>query len=197
MGQPLTYQGTSFTLIQRVKNRLDDESWEEFTQWYEPYIKSLLNRLNVPSQQVEDLCQDILLSLWKGMDQFEYNPDHCKFRSYLFAVTKNKVYTYFKSLKSKVKEIDLGEKDFASEASEIDLVIEKEWQIYVGKKAFERVQEQFKPHILEIYLAFQKGESPAKLADKFDVAENTIYVYNKRVKEAMTRAVILLTHELE
>lgn len=188
---------TNITLIERVKNRLDQDSWEEFTTTYEPYIQAILRRSGLANQQVDDVTQDILLSLWKGMDNFEYDPDQCKFRTWLFTVCKNKLFTHFKANQKNKANVSLQvDQDLATE-SELDGMIEKEWQIYIGKKAFEKVKILFKPHIIESYLAFQNGDTPLDISKKHKIAENTVYVYNKRVKEAMSREIILLIHELE
>ena len=70
-----TYQATRMTLIQRVKNNLDETSWEDFTETYTPYIMAILHRSGIPHNQVEDLCQDILLKIWKSIGNFDYNPE--------------------------------------------------------------------------------------------------------------------------
>ena len=47
------------------------------------------------------------------------------------------------------------------------------------------------------YTEFQKGRDVAEIAKEIGVQENTIYVYHRRVKQAMTREILLLVKELD
>lgn len=189
-------QATRVTLIQRLKNRLDDKSWEEFHTWYSPYIMAILNRSGVPNQQVEDLTQDILLSVWKNMETFEYKPQECRFRSWLSRVCRNKVANFFQSKKRKMNEPG-EEMPIIPDEAEIDEIIEREWKLYVSAKAFEAVEQRFDEKTMKSYYLTAEGKPTATIAEELDIAESSVYVYNKRVKHALSREIALLRQDLE
>lgn len=188
---------TRLTLIQRVKNRLDEKSWEEFARWYEPYIKAIAYKSGVPLPHIDDLCQDILLRVWKSIENFEYDPEKCKFRSWLTVVSRNQIYTFFGREKKKQNDVEINEELLAPEEAELDEIIEKEWQNHIVKLALEKVRETFSDKVVDIYLAFQNGTTVDLVAKEFDVSESSVYVYNKRVKAAVTREIVLLVNDLE
>lgn len=188
---------TRMTLIQRVKNRLDDKSWEEFARWYEPYIKAIAYKTGVPLPHIDDLCQDILLRVWKSIENFEYNPEKCKFRTWLTTVSRNQIYTFFGREKKKQNDVEVNEEILGPEEAELDEIIEKEWQTYIVKLAIEKVRESFSDKVVDIYLAFQNGQTVDAIAQKYEVSESSVYVYNKRVKAVVTREIVLLVNDLE
>ena len=63
---------TQQTLIQRAQNPDDASAWDDFVKYYETFIKMVLNKSNVPFSDVDDLVQDILLKVWKGLPGYEY-----------------------------------------------------------------------------------------------------------------------------
>lgn len=190
-------QVTRMTLIQRVKDRMDQQSWEEFTKFYSPYIMGILNKAGIEYEYVEDLCQDILLRIWKSIENFEYDPDKCKFRTWLGTVCRNCIYNFYERVKKKHNNVDMDESYLPPGEADINEIIENEWQIYIAKKAFEKVSNSFNEKALKSYTEFQKGKDVETIAKEIDVAENTIYVYHRRVKQAMTREILLLVKELE
>ena len=188
---------TRMTLIQRVKNRLDNNSWEEFTRWYEPYIKAIAHKSGVPLPHIDDICQEILLRVWKSIENFEYDPSKCKFRSWLTTVSRNRIYTFFNQEKKKQNDVEVNEEILGPEDAELDEIIEKEWQAYIVQLALDKVSESFSDKVVNIYKDFQSGKTVDVIAKEYDVSESSVYVYNKRVKGAMTREIVLLVNDLE
>ncbi|WDE97115.1 sigma-70 family RNA polymerase sigma factor [Lentisphaera profundi] len=193
----MNYESTRVTLIQRIKNRLDENSWEEFTRWYSPYIMAILNRSGVPLHQVEDLNQDILLSIWKSIENFEYKPSECTFRTWLSTISRNKIYDFFARQKTKSNYESSTVIPTTLEKSEIDIIIEREWRLYIAGKAFEKVSQQFNEKAIQAYREFQSGKDVPDISQKLEISESSVYVYNKRVKDAMSREIILLSRDLE
>lgn len=188
---------TRMTLIQKVKNRLDNNSWEEFARWYEPYIKAIAHKSGVPLPHIDDICQDILLRVWKNIENFEYDPSKCKFRSWLTTVSRNRIYTFFNKENKKQNDVEINEEIVGPEEAELDEIIEKEWQAYIVNMALEKVRDSFSGKVVDIYVAFQEEKTVDVIAKEFGVSESSVYVYNKRVKAAMTREIVLLVNDLE
>ena len=191
----MSFQSTRITLIQRIKNRVDETSWEEFTHWYSPYIMAILRRSGIPHSQLEDLKQDILISIWKSIEKFEYDPTKCSFRTWLSTISRNKIYDFFARQKTK-NNYESKLQDSPLDKAEIDQIIEREWRLYIAGKAFERVSQQFNNKAIEAYRNFQSGKGVDLVAQELNISESSVYVYNKRVKDAMSREIIGLTRDL-
>lgn len=65
-----SYQ-TRHSLLKRAATLDDDQAWEEFEQRYRRFILHILNKLNVISDDIEDLTQQILVVLTKDLRDYD------------------------------------------------------------------------------------------------------------------------------
>lgn len=187
---------TRATMISKIQNKHDDSAWEEFTLWYSPYIYAIVHKSAVDKIFVEDLVQDILLSVWKSIGNFEYNPEKSMFRTWLGRVCRNKIIDFLRTSKTHKHQHETLDEELRLIDSDLEESVEREWRIYIAQKAFEAIKEQFSEKVFECYELFQKGHSAEEIALKLEITEKSIYVYNKRVKDAMRRQVVILTQLL-
>ena len=54
-------------------------------------------KLGVFQDEVEDLTQKVLITLWEKLPSFEYQPGKCKFRTWMNTVIRNVVLTHFRA----------------------------------------------------------------------------------------------------
>ena len=171
---------TSATLLCRVKNQYDEESWEEFVEAYNPYIYSLCGKLGVKLQDRDDVVQKTLLGLWKKLPEFEYDPDYSRFRTWLSKVIRFQVYAYFsKSNSEQNKKNKLLELEEENTPNALHEVIENEWKVFISNKAWDNIKEDFTEKTQTLFLMRSKGDSPQKVADTIGIEVSTVYVHKK------------------
>ena len=61
----------------------EEDAWKDLTDLYRPLIIGWLNRQGVPVADLEDLSQEILLSVVKHLPSFEHSGNRGAFRSWL------------------------------------------------------------------------------------------------------------------
>jgi len=174
---------------------MDDRSWDEFSSTYSPYICAILYKSGVNDSTIDDLKQNIMVKIWKSIENFEYNPDKCKFRTWLSTVCRNVIYNHFRDRKVSVPYLEDTSAD--AKDAEIDAMMEQEWKIYIASKALENVTDRLGEATMKSYRLFYEGMKAPEIAKELNIQENTVYVHCKRVKEAMAREIILLTNDLE
>lgn len=191
---------TRQTLIERVRNRQDERSWEEFDETYRGYIIGIVRKMNFDYHENEDLVQMILLKLWKSMDQFDYRPDECRFRSWVAIISKNAIKDYLSAKKNKLQSKgDPQENNLEIEdhrMDKIDELVFDEWKEFVSRKAWDVVQNKFSEKVQTCFLKFSKGLSAEEIAKEMQLDTNTIYVYKKRVETVLKTEIIKLNREL-
>ena len=64
---------TRQTLLERLRDRYDDSSWQEFIDTYRGYIFVVVRRMNINEADAEDLVQQVLLKLWEELPDFAYD----------------------------------------------------------------------------------------------------------------------------
>lgn len=189
---------TRFTLIQRMKNNPDENSWEDFDGTYRAYVIGIVRKLNYDYHENEDLTQNIMLKLWKGLESFDYNPGQCKFRSWVAIVSRNAVIQNAQLNRNKMlKKMDGGLDVDKSSIPEIEEIAFQEWKEFILQKAMEATQAQFSDQVFDIFLKFSKGMKPEEIAEETNVAANTVYVYKKRVEAVLKKEILRLNQELD
>jgi RNA polymerase sigma-70 factor (ECF subfamily) len=74
-----------------------EEAWKELTDLYRPLILAWLGRQGVPARDLEDLCQDVLLSVVKHLPAFEHSGQRGAFRSWLRTIVCNRTTDYWRA----------------------------------------------------------------------------------------------------
>lgn len=190
---------TRQTLIQRAKDQSDEEAWKEFISFYKMFIYYLLNRMNVSLNEMDDLVQEILLTLWKKLESYESSK--AKFRTWLSTVIRNTTINYLKqnsSYKTRKEEFksSLDAMNSYSEP-EMDKIVEREWKVYLTNLAMERIKKVFSGHALEAFKSGMEGISAEDVADKLGITVDSVYTLRGRVKKRFVREIRFLMDELE
>lgn len=189
---------TRFTLIQRMKNNPDENSWEDFDRTYRAYIIGIVRKLNYDYHENEDLAQMIMLKLWKGLENFDYKPGQCKFRSWVAIVSRNAVIQNAQLNRNKMfKKMDGGVEIENTSLPEIEEIAFEEWKEFILQKAMEATQAQFTEQVFDIFLKFSNGMKPDDIAEETGVASNTVYVYKKRIEAVLKKEILRLNQELD
>lgn len=85
---PLAMNNTQLSLLLRVQSG-DTDAWQRFDSLYRPFIRAWLTRLHVHPQDADDLTQDVLLAIVRGIEQFRHPGRPGSFRGWLRAITAN------------------------------------------------------------------------------------------------------------
>ena len=72
---------TRQTLLKRVKLAQDEDSWSEFTHYYEKFIYLICRRMDLNHHDSEEVVQLVLIKLWKKLPEME--SDFKRFRAWL------------------------------------------------------------------------------------------------------------------
>ncbi len=186
---------TRLTLFDKIRSTNSETAWVEYVSYYKGYIYALLRGMDVPSHDCDDLLQVILVKCWKYLPEFEYNPQRCKFRSWLTIMVRNTARDHFKSKSYKNKQLETDIDMFANSLQSDDYITnyaEKEWRIYVAELAWETVSKEFKDTVINSFVRRANGEKIADIADALNIAPSSVSTYEKRVKRAIAKEIIRL-----
>ena len=190
---------TRLTLFDKIRSTNSETAWVEYVSYYKGYIYALLRGMDVPPHDSDDLLQVILVKCWKYLPQFEYNPERCKFRSWLTIMVRNTVRDHFKSKSYKSKQLETDITQFSNTLQSDDYITkyaEKEWRIYVAELAWKTVSKEFKDTVIDAFVRRANGEKIADIAEELDLAPSSVSTYEKRVKRAISKEIIRLENFL-
>jgi len=80
---------TRASLLIRLRQPGNQEAWREFASLYEPLIYRLAARKGFQHADAQDLLQDVLVAVARGIDRLELGDDKGRFRGWLFRISRN------------------------------------------------------------------------------------------------------------
>jgi RNA polymerase sigma-70 factor (ECF subfamily) len=193
---------TRHTLIQRVQDNTDEQSWGEFMAAYQPYILSVIYNMNISTDDAEDIAQQVLLKVWKKIADLDNDPNK-RFRSWLSTVTANCVKDFMRKRKLDAARLEKAAQDStlaylnSIRLPEIEEIAERRWGIHIFNMALERVEGLFSGKAIQVFLLSLEGVPVEEIASRMGLKENSVYRLKNRVKERLAQEIKLLRNDLE
>jgi RNA polymerase sigma factor (sigma-70 family) len=189
---------TNPTLINRIRDIYDDESWDNFVSSYQRYIQLVLIGCGCNKNEVEDLGQTVLLKIWKSLPTFNYSPENCKFRSWMNTVIRNTYNSYLKKIINNDKKIKAysSEPVTVNEAPITEKVYQDAWEDHISKLAFENIKKETSANNIECFLMFLRGVPAEEISEALSLKLNSTYVIKNRVKEKLMKEIKHLERDL-
>ncbi|MDD7984391.1 sigma-70 family RNA polymerase sigma factor [Lentisphaera marina] len=179
---------TQETLLFRVQNNMD--SWDEFTSIYERYIYLIIRAMKINHHDAEDLTQDVLLKVWKNIPNYEYNPNHARFRTWLSRICRNRVIDFVRKKKTDTNKVIKNHEDAELITQpQIEALAEEEWKAHVSTAAWDNIKNEFKTDAMSCFDMMNEGIPVADIAKQLNLSESSVYVYSKRVRDQLVSEV--------
>jgi len=193
---------TRRTLIERVKNQHDENSWEEFVKVYQDYIYAIIRRMGINEHDADDLLQQVLINLWKMLPRLNFDGIK-RFRSVLSNVTRHRVIDFMRKRGNEANRLDNASKDETLRylnqlnLSEVDAIADREWEVHLTNLAIEKVAPRFSGQAVNIFRMSLKGLDVKEIANEVGLKENSVYRLRNRVKACLIEEIAQLRVELE
>lgn len=190
---------TKQTLIQRVQNQDDESAWDDFVSYYQTFIEMVLNKSRISLNESDDLVQEILLKIWKGLPNYEYRKEQAKFRTWLSILIRNTMLNYLDKLKRKNPgKVELNEELVLSVTeSSIEKIIEEEWVSHLTSLAMRAVSEAFSGQAVEVFKMSLAGRGTREISEALGINEESVFVLRSRVKSKLKKEIKRLREEIE
>src|ERR1043165_9778724 len=82
---------TRQSLLSRLKDWEDQESWREFFDRYWRLIHGLAMKCGLSNAEAQDVVQETMLSVAKQMPGFKYDPALGSFKGWLLQITRRRI----------------------------------------------------------------------------------------------------------
>jgi RNA polymerase sigma-70 factor, ECF subfamily len=162
-------------------------AWKGLTDLYRPLIIGWLNRQGVPARDLEDLSQDILLSVVKHLPTFEHSGRRGAFRSWLRTIVCSRTADYWRAIDAGTQGsggsgATAALQQIADPDSDLNRQWDEEHDRYVLDCLLDLVEEEFEPATLQAFrrLALD-GASGAEAAQELGMSVAAVWVAKSRV----------------
>jgi RNA polymerase sigma factor (sigma-70 family) len=216
-GEDNSSSRTRPSLLNRLKQGEDTESWQEFYRIYGTLVRNFAIQAGLTACEAEEVVQETAIGTARNLPEYHYNPKVCCFRTWLLNQARWRIKDQLKKRRrtgASLMENDSGEEDQLSEgdsdrtstlnripdpqASNLDALFEQEWRKNLLAAALERIKDSFSPKQFQIFdrLVIQEWPS-AQVAKSLGVSLANVYVSKHRVSVAVKKEILNLENHLE
>jgi RNA polymerase sigma-70 factor (ECF subfamily) len=82
---------TRHSLLLRLRNLDDQESWRDFFETYWRLIYGVARKGGLSDADAQDIVQETVLSVAKTMPGYEYRRNQCSFKTWLHLLTRRRI----------------------------------------------------------------------------------------------------------
>jgi RNA polymerase sigma factor (sigma-70 family) len=198
---------TRQSLLARLKDLGDQESWREFFDTYWRLIHATALKAGLTENEAEEVVQEVMIAAAKKMPGFTYDPAKDSLKGWLLAVTRWKVADQFRKRQAMPAPSLVGEaptptlatrravpsEDESSRTATVervpdpnsvvlDAIWEGEWRENLLRAALDRVKRKVNPAHYEMYhLHVVNGLSAGAAARALGVSTAAVHLAKHRV----------------
>ena len=165
----------------------ETNAWKDLADLYRPLILGWLNRQGVPAVDLEDLSQEVLLSVVKHLPGFQHSGQRGAFRAWLRTIVCSRTADYWRAQGADTQaQGGSGATAALQEIADPDSALNRQWDEehdhYVVHCLLDLVEGEFEPFTLQAFrrLALD-GISGAEAAEELGLSVVAVYVAKSRV----------------
>ena len=177
---------TRQSLLLRAQNG-EENAWKDVTDLYRPLVFGWLNRQGVPASDLEDLSQEVLLSVVKHLPTFQFSEQRGAFRTWLRTIVCRRAADYWRAIDAKTQATGgSGAIAALQQIADPDNELNRQWDEahdqYVVHCLLDLVEKNFEPVTVQAFrrLALD-GASGAEVAQELGLSVAAVYVAKSRV----------------
>ena len=199
---------TRRSLLSRLKNVEDNESWLTFFNTYWRLLYNLARKSGLSDHQAQDVVQETVIAVARKMPEFRYDPAKGSFKQWLLLICRRRLHDHFRrayslthSLEQEAAhhtELTESVPDSASRPdAQMDEIWEQEWRENVYRTALWRVRQRVNPKHYQVFdCCVLQNQQPAEVSRMLGMSVAQVYLAKHRVSAALKQAVKEIETEL-
>jgi len=188
---------TQPSLLLRIRDASDAESWRTFVSIYAPLIYRSCRRQGLQDADAADVGQEVLAQVARSIREFEYQPGRGRFRDWLGAVVRNKVCRFLENEGRGVRGVVVDESMENLRAFEADGEWVAEFHAHLLSVALGRIRDRFEP---PTWSAFEEvwlhDRAANEVARELALPIEAVYLAKSRVLKRLRDELMLLAEDL-
>jgi RNA polymerase sigma factor (sigma-70 family) len=191
---PDTFIPTRQTLLSRLKDSGDEDSWKQFFEMYWKLIYRTALRAGLSEAEAQDVVQETIIALSKSLPEFKYDRRVGSFKGYVLKLTAWRITDQVRERLPHDAEPDwnlVDPKGFVPET-----YWNEEWQNNLLEVARERVKQKVNPKHYQIFdLHVDQGWPAPKVADRLGVNVAMVHLVRHRITRLLRKEIKQLQAE--
>ncbi|MFG0317425.1 MAG: sigma-70 family RNA polymerase sigma factor [Planctomycetota bacterium JB042] len=178
------------TLLSRVRDLDDHDSWREFDERYRDLILGYGRRRGLQATDAEDVRQIVMLNLARGLRSFRYEPGKGRFRDYIGWTTRHAIADL---VRSRQLGAPVESPSFAADDGDVDrerdLEWEKEWMLHHYRLAMRTVRRTADAKSVRVFERLLAGDNVEVVAEEMAMTADAVHKVKQRMRDRLKAAV--------
>jgi RNA polymerase sigma-70 factor (ECF subfamily) len=198
--KPDEFIPTRASLLERLKNWGDDESWREFFGIYQRLVFDTARKAGLTEPEAEEVVQETLISVAKTIKDFKYERDRCTFKTWLGHLTRKRIADQFRkrpklpmveaSPRTRETQTPAIERIPDEQAARVEDLWEEEWQTNLMRAALNNLKTEISGEQLQIFDLYAVRKLKAsEVAAAVGVSVGQVYLSKHRVARLLKKEV--------
>jgi RNA polymerase sigma factor (sigma-70 family) len=191
---------TRWTLIARLKDLDDQESWRQFFDSYWRLIYGVAIKSGLSHAEAQDVVQETVVSVSKNMKTFRADPSFGSFKGWLLNLTRWRITDQVRR-RGREARLPAGDNPATTGSSRpeerlpdseaaFEKIWEQEWEHHVIERALEKVKlEADARHYQVFYLNAIKQVPAARVAELLNINVDQVYLIKHRLTKIFEEGV--------
>ncbi len=198
---------TRESLLSRLKDWEDDESWHEFFGIYRKLLFGFALKAGLSEQESEEVVQETIISVAKTIKEFKYDPDRCSFKSWLRHLAQKRIADAFRR-RARQPALEHShhvdsvrtpviERLADPAACSLDELWEEEWRKELLEAAIARVKTAVSAEQYQMFDFYVLKKMPVKkVADALDTSVAQVYLAKHRISRLIKKEAARLEKQM-
>jgi RNA polymerase sigma-70 factor (ECF subfamily) len=197
---------TRTSLLHRLKQWEDQESWRDFFNTYWKLIYGAAVKAGLNDAEAQDVVQDTVIAVAKKIDDFTYDPALDSFKGWLLYLTRKRIALHYRKRErdrggpardSEVMSLDALERIPDPAGVDLEAIWNEEWETSLADAALARVKEQVNPKQFQMFNFYVLKQWPVKdVAKTLGVSATQVYLAKHRISNLVQKEVKRLQNGL-
>jgi RNA polymerase sigma-70 factor (ECF subfamily) len=200
---------TRASLLNRLKDWDDKESWKDFFDTYWKLIYRVALKAGLADPEAQDVVQETVITVARKIKLFKYDPRQGSFKNWLLLITRRRIldrlrkhYRQAAVISASGSPSETGrtaaiEKIPDPASLNVDQAWEEEWQRNLVAAAIERIKRKTSPQQYQIFdLCVLKIWPVSKVARTLGINVARVYLAKHRITRQIKQEVEALEHKI-
>jgi RNA polymerase sigma-70 factor, ECF subfamily len=173
-------RSVSTTLLERLIGQ-ENDAYARLQFLFRDTVTAALRRKGVPERDVEDLCQNVFLRVWRGLPGFKRDGQGASFRRWLHTITRNVALDYFRQPRAGRIETDqLGQ---IPESLDDDTAADQVGEVH---RMLDTIRGDFNETTFQIFVRYWlEGRETDQLAGEYGMKKGAVREARNRVMKRL------------
>ena len=170
---------TSPSLLLRIRDHNERESWQHFCDVYGPLIYGYCRKRKMDANDSADIAQEVLIRVANGIHGFKYDRSKGRFRDWLSRIVHNEISRWY-SKRNRNNANSLNQNDEASDSNQD--IWSEHFQQYLLEAALKVTQTYFGDQTWQAFkMVWLENQSCPEVASRMKRTLGFVYTSKSRV----------------